>query len=56
MARVKDGTVEAKEAYMKSANKALFAPLLKPGDLAEAAAIDVLADPLWAAIEARLPH
>ena len=35
MARVKDGTVEAKEAYMKSANKALFAPLLKPGDLAE---------------------
>lgn len=35
MARVKDGTIEAKEAYMKSANKALFAPLLKPGDLAE---------------------
>ena len=33
MARVKDGTVEAKEAYMKAANKALFAPLLKPGDL-----------------------
>jgi twitching motility protein PilT len=34
MARVKDGTIEAKEAYMKGSNKALFAPLLKPGDLA----------------------
>ncbi|HEY0946047.1 MAG TPA: PilT/PilU family type 4a pilus ATPase [Opitutaceae bacterium] len=33
MARVKDSTIEAKEAYMKAANKALFAPLLKPGDL-----------------------
>jgi twitching motility protein PilT len=33
MARVKDGTIEAKEAYMKAANKATFAPLLKPGDL-----------------------
>ncbi|MEO5961665.1 MAG: PilT/PilU family type 4a pilus ATPase, partial [Opitutaceae bacterium] len=33
MARVKDGTIEPKEAYMKGANKALFAPLLKPGDL-----------------------
>lgn len=33
MARVKDGTIEPKEAYMKSANKALFAPLLKPGEL-----------------------
>src|SRR5882672_1521101 len=33
MARVKDNTIEAKEAYMKSANKALFMPLLKPGDL-----------------------
>jgi twitching motility protein PilT len=33
MARVKDGTVEAKEAYMKAANKALFTPMLKPGDL-----------------------
>ena len=33
MARVKDGTVEPKEAYMKGSNKALFAPLLKPGDL-----------------------
>jgi twitching motility protein PilT len=33
MNRVKDGTIEAKEAYMKAANKALFAPLLKPGDL-----------------------
>ena len=28
MTRVKDGTVEPKEAYMKAANKALFAPLL----------------------------
>ena len=33
LARIKDGTIEAKEAYMKGANKALFAPLLKPGDL-----------------------
>ena len=33
MARVKDGTIEAKEAYMKAANKSLFASLLKPGDL-----------------------
>ena len=33
MARVKDNTIEAKEAYMKAANKALFLPLLKPGDL-----------------------
>jgi twitching motility protein PilT len=33
MNRVKDGTIEAKEAYMKAANKATFAPLLKPGDL-----------------------
>jgi twitching motility protein PilT len=35
MARVKDGTIAAKEAYMKAANKALFAPLLSPGDLAD---------------------
>ena len=33
MARVQDGTIEAKEAYMKAANKALFAGMLKPGDL-----------------------
>ena len=33
MARVKDNTIEPKEAYMKAANKALFHPLLKPGDL-----------------------
>jgi twitching motility protein PilT len=33
MARVKDGTIEAKEAYMKAANKGTFASLLKPGDL-----------------------
>jgi len=33
MTRVKEGTVEPKEAYMKAANKAAFAPLLKPGDL-----------------------
>src|ERR1041384_7131324 len=32
MARVKDGTIEPKEAYMKAANKALFTPLLKPGE------------------------
>jgi twitching motility protein PilT len=33
MNRVKDGSIEPKEAYMKAANKALFAPLLKPGEL-----------------------
>ena len=33
MARVKDNTIETKEAYMKASNKALFLPLLKPGDL-----------------------
>jgi twitching motility protein PilT len=33
MNRVKDGTVDAKEAYMKAANKAVFAPLLPPGAL-----------------------
>jgi twitching motility protein PilT len=33
MNRVKDGTIEAKEAYMKAANKGTFAPLLKAGDL-----------------------
>ena len=33
MNRVKDGTIEAKEAYMKASNKAAFATLLKPGDL-----------------------
>src|SRR5476649_359491 len=33
MNRVKDGTIEAKEAYMKAANKAAFTSLLKPGDL-----------------------
>ncbi len=33
MNRVKDGTIEAKEAYLKAANKAMFAPLLQPGDL-----------------------
>ncbi|HWA10632.1 MAG TPA: PilT/PilU family type 4a pilus ATPase [Opitutaceae bacterium] len=31
--RIKDGTIEAKEAYMKAANKAAFAGMLKPGDL-----------------------
>ncbi|MBI5769843.1 MAG: PilT/PilU family type 4a pilus ATPase [Verrucomicrobia bacterium] len=33
MARVTDGTIEAKEAYMKASNKAPFAAMLKPGDL-----------------------
>jgi twitching motility protein PilT len=33
MARVKEGTIEPKEAYMKAALKATFAPLLQPGDL-----------------------
>jgi twitching motility protein PilT len=33
MNRIKDGSVEPKEAYMKAANKAAFASLLKPGDL-----------------------
>ena len=33
MARVKDGTITAMEAYMKAATKATFAPLLQPGDL-----------------------
>jgi twitching motility protein PilT len=31
--RVQDGSIEAKEAYMKAANKATFATMLKPGDL-----------------------
>jgi twitching motility protein PilT len=31
--RVQDGSIEAKEAYMKGTNKALFANMLKPGDL-----------------------
>jgi len=34
MNRVKDGTIEAREAYMKAANKASFAALLKPTDRA----------------------
>jgi twitching motility protein PilT len=38
MNRVKDNSIDAKEAYMKAANKAVFAPLLKPGDLAELSA------------------
>jgi twitching motility protein PilT len=33
LSRVKDGTIEPIEAYLKAANKAVFAPLLKPGDL-----------------------
>jgi twitching motility protein PilT len=33
MNRIKDGTIEAKEAYMKASNKAAFASFLKPGDL-----------------------
>ena len=31
--RVKDGTIEPKEAYMKAAVKSQFTALLKPGDL-----------------------
>jgi twitching motility protein PilT len=34
MNRVKDGSIEPQEAYLKAANKAAFAPLLQPGDLA----------------------
>jgi twitching motility protein PilT len=37
MARVKENVIEPREAYMKAANKALFAPLLKDGETAEAA-------------------
>jgi twitching motility protein PilT len=33
LARVKDGTISAREAYMKGANKALFAGMLQPGEL-----------------------
>jgi twitching motility protein PilT len=33
MNRVKDGTIDAREAYMKAANKAAFAGLLDPGEL-----------------------
>jgi twitching motility protein PilT len=33
MHRVKDGSIEPKEAYFKAANKAAFAALLQPGDL-----------------------
>jgi twitching motility protein PilT len=33
LARVKDNSISPKEAYMKGANKALFLPLLKPGEL-----------------------
>ena len=33
MNRIKDGSIDAKEAYMKAANKAAFTSLLKPGDL-----------------------
>lgn len=32
MNRVKDGTIAPSEAYLKAANKATFAPLLKPGE------------------------
>jgi twitching motility protein PilT len=33
LARVKDGSIAAGEAYMKAADKSLFASLLKPGEL-----------------------
>ena len=36
MARVKDGTIDAREAYMKASNKALFAALVEPGESAAA--------------------
>ncbi|HTQ30140.1 MAG TPA: type IV pilus twitching motility protein PilT [Opitutaceae bacterium] len=32
MNRVRDGSIEAREAYMKASNKAIFASLLKPDD------------------------
>ncbi len=35
MNAIKEDIIEPKEAYMKSSNKSLFAPLLKPGDLEE---------------------
>ncbi len=34
LSRVKEGVIAPGEAYMKAANKALFQPLLKPGDTA----------------------
>jgi twitching motility protein PilT len=34
MARLKDGSIAASEAYLKAADKSLFAGLLTPGDLA----------------------
>ena len=37
MARVRDGSVDPHEAFMKAANKALFAPLLNAGENAQAA-------------------
>jgi twitching motility protein PilT len=33
LARVKDGSIAAGEAYMKAADKNLFTSLLKPGEL-----------------------
>ena len=33
LARVQDGSISGKEAYMKAANKAGFAQFLQPGDL-----------------------
>jgi hypothetical protein len=33
MNRLKEGSIEAKEAYFKAANKAAFVGLLKPGEL-----------------------
>jgi hypothetical protein len=57
MNRVKDGTIEPKEAYMKAANKAAFAPLLKPGDLElEASATEARgAAPLKTAVHGSQP-
>jgi Tfp pilus assembly ATPase PilU len=36
MDRVNDGSISAKEAFMKSANKQAFQHLLKPGELEKA--------------------
>jgi twitching motility protein PilT len=37
MARVRDGAIDANEAYLKAANKAMFAPLLADNEAEQAA-------------------